>query len=108
MFNEYVWNIYLKSEGRKIVDLFKNNLEENFSEEYIKAIKKMQEEYCPSSKMIKQVLNQLEDLKKDLNINIGLLKPGEYSIQSAMEYLYNILTENGYYSEKNAFEYFSE
>jgi len=44
MFNSYVWDVYLKAGGNNVVDMFRQNLKEEMSQDYINKIKAMSQQ----------------------------------------------------------------
>ena len=57
MLNRFVWETYLKSGGNDVVEMFRKNLVEEYSEDYAKQIRSMVARYCPMD----SVLNELEE-----------------------------------------------
>jgi hypothetical protein len=62
MFNQYQWNLYLKSGGQDVVDLFRTNLSTRCTEDYANKIEKLHQYYYPG---IKDALNIKDDLLKN-------------------------------------------
>lgn len=62
MFNQYIWELYLKSGGNKVVDTFKHNLSVKFTKQYADFIKGLHMEYCPMDWLIDYEHQQLMDL----------------------------------------------
>lgn len=109
MFNDYMWKTYLNAGGQNIVDLFeKNFISENLSNEYIDCIGKLRGAYCPEKEIIEETNEQLFDLSKDLSENLGLLENGEYTIESALEFLYDGIKGEDDYSDIDIFSCFSD
>ena len=54
---DLVWETYLKSGGNDVVEMFRKNLAEEYSEDYAKQIRSMVARYCPMD----SVLNELEE-----------------------------------------------
>ncbi len=107
MLNKYVWQIYMDTEGESISKMFENNLSKGLSKEYIDYISTFRSVYCPDRSIIINAEAQIDELMKDLKNDVFLLENGEYTIQSAMEYVYACLKENNC-SEKNIFTCFSD
>ena len=55
MLNRFVWDTYLKSGGNDVVEMFRKNLAEKYSEDYAEQIRSMVARYCP----MESVLNEL-------------------------------------------------
>ena len=108
MFNDYMWQTYLNAGGKNVVSLFERNLTGNLSSEYIETIGKFRLSYCPEKTIIEETAQQLSDLSKDLNDNLGLLESGEYTIESAMQFLYNSIKGEENCSVQNIFACFSD
>lgn len=108
MFNDYMWQTYLNAGGKNVVSLFERSLTGNLSSEYIETIGKFRLSYCPEKTIIEETAQQLSDLSKDLNDNLGLLESGEYTIESAMQFLYNSIKGEENCSVQNIFACFSD
>lgn len=108
MFNGYMWQLYLNAGGSKIVSLFEQNLTGNLSQDYIETIEKFRLSFCPQKAIIEEMQQQLQDLAKDLNDNLALLESGEYTIESAMQFLYNSIKDEEKCSAQNVFACFSD
>ena len=52
MLNKYIWNLYLKSGGNKVVEMFRRNLSEKLTLEYAEEVVRMRRVYC--------VMNELQ------------------------------------------------
>lgn len=108
MFNDYMWQTYLNAGGKSVVALFEQNLTGNLSQDYIEAIGKFRLSYCPEKAIVEETQQQLQDLSKDLNDNLVLLETGEYTIGSAMQFLYNGIKGEENCSAQNVFARFSD
>ncbi len=108
MFNDYMWQTYLKAGGKNVVELFERNLNGNLSPEYIEAIGEFRSAYCPERRAIKETAQQLKDLSKDLSDHFFLLEDGEYTIKSALEFLYNDIKGEENLSAREVFARFSD
>ncbi len=108
MFNEYMWQTYLKAGGKEVAEMFEKNLTGNLSEEYIGHIGNFRAVYCPEKAIIEDTNEQLRDLAKALNEGMCLLESGEYTIASALEYLYTGIKSDEDFSAKDVFSYFSD
>ena len=108
MFNEYMWQTYLKAGGKEVADAFEKFYTNNgFGEAYADFITNLHKEYCPSQFVLDNENNQLLDLFNDLNDGLCFLNDGEYTIVSAMEELYQWISDNNTLSPQKVFDYFS-
>ena len=107
MLNPYVWKIYLEAGGQEIVDMFRRNLGENLTEEYVEQITQLQKSYCVMDDIIEESAVQIKDLidfyvspevVQDVNI---ILDPEEQ-----IEVFYSNLLDC-FGSPADAFDYFS-
>lgn len=108
MFNNYMWQIYLKSGGKNIVEMFEKNLANNFSQEYIDTICDFRQTYCPLEDLTQETSIQLNYIIEDLNQNLYLLEDGKYNIVSALEYVYSHISEDNDLSAQQVFSHFSD
>lgn len=108
MFNEYIWNTYLNAGGRKITELFEKNLTPDLSEEYVNTMIELRSAYCPEQQIIQESKEQLQDLEKDLHDDFGLLDEGEYTIESALDFVYDYIKGEDDYTPQNIFACFSD
>ena len=107
--NKYVWELYLKSGGKEIVDFFKTNLSEKITKEYSSGVRKLHEYYCVNKDTVEEVEITLNELFKFLNEDeteyeyesIDIQKYPEI-IDEAMDELWSILIERNP-TEKDAF-----
>ena len=106
MFNNYMWQTYLNAGGSEIVKMFEENLTENLSKDYISTINKLRSVYCPMKYILDGTTLQLEDLVNDLQ-NSYLLEEQEYSIASALQTLYDGMSNNDILSPQDVFSQFS-
>ena len=93
MFNGYVWQMYLSGSGGEIVRFFEINLRGNLSEAYTEKVCELHKAYCPSRAVNTNLYEELSDLCGDLAQGAYLLDDGEYSIESALKYVYTIVKE---------------
>ncbi|MDO4548670.1 MAG: hypothetical protein Q4D04_11260 [Clostridia bacterium] len=107
MFNDYIWRTYLNAGGKGIVESFERNLTSEFSEDFIISICKFREVYCPVKAIINETREQLQGIAQDLNDNLSLLEHGEYTIESALQFIYKSIKGEDDYSAQKVFEYFS-
>ncbi|MDD7292879.1 MAG: hypothetical protein PUG83_05160 [Clostridiaceae bacterium] len=107
MFNDYVWQTYLNAGGKDVVEMFRKNFEEEFSEEFIDNIVRFRENYCPSKTICNGTRTELTELLNDVREGYYILEEGSYNTETAMKYLYNwFKEENENFSPKIAFEIF--
>ena len=57
MLNRYVWNLYLESGGKRVVQMFRRNFSEELTTEYAEKISNMQIEYCFREELIEDTIN---------------------------------------------------
>ena len=62
MLNKYVWNLYLKSGGNSVVEMFRRNLSEELTTEYADKISQMRREYCIMEDLKEATKEQIKDL----------------------------------------------
>lgn len=62
MFNPYVWKLYLEAGGQEIADMFRRNLGENLTVEYVDQITLLQKSYCVMECIIEESATQIKDL----------------------------------------------
>lgn len=67
MLNKYVWNLYLESGGKDIVEMFRRNMEDKLTAEYADEIVKMHKVYCPMADVSNVIGNQIKDLIEQYN-----------------------------------------
>ena len=63
MFNRYVWDNYLQSGGSNTVELFRQNLTEEITQDFVYEIKNFHRIYMPNEKVLDLETEQLEDAK---------------------------------------------
>ena len=85
MLNRYVWNLYLESGGKKVVEMFRRNLYRELTTEYAEKISKMCSEYRIVEELIEETRVQIEDL-------IQLYKDNEISNSNSNEEVSNSRT----------------
>lgn len=107
MFNGYVWQMYLSGSGGEIVRFFEINLRGNLSEAYTEKVCELHKAYCPSRAVNTNLYEELSDLCGDLAQGAYLLDDGEYSIESALKYVYTIVKEEIDDSQQRIFEWFA-
>lgn len=62
MFNKYMWNLYLQSGGNDTVEMFRRNLADNLTEEYVEKVADMRSYYCINENAGKAIDIQIRDL----------------------------------------------
>lgn len=106
MLNQYVWDLYLKSGGSEVVEMFRRNLGDELSEEFAQEIVRLQKSYCVMEDIAEENGEQIRNLiayyvsesKNDHENSNG---------EKALETLYEeMLTDLG--SPEAAFSSFSE
>lgn len=108
MFSNYIWQTYLNAGGKDVVEMFKENLTDAFSENYIESVCKLHAEYCPSKAILADTEKQLRELAEDIRAQMGLLDNGEYTINSALDFLYDGIKGGGDYSPQDIFACFTD
>ncbi len=100
MINRYTWNLYLKSGGSKVVDMFRRNIEQELTEEYAEEIIRLKKYFCIMTDIAEDEGRQIKDLiqiNKELEekeIEEDLFESDALSDKSA-DYGENLL--EGYY-----------
>lgn len=107
MFNDYIWKTYLRGTGKEVVNFFEENLSKNFSEEYADKICEFHRAYCPSNFVNESLHSELVDAYKDIAEDIWFLEEGEYSIESALLYIYHDFLDEENTTPQNVFNCFS-
>lgn len=64
MLNKYIWELYLKSGGASIVEMFRRNMEDKLTAEYADEIVRMHKGYCPMEEVSTEIGYQIKDLIK--------------------------------------------
>lgn len=107
MFNDYVWQTYLSGPGGEMVKFFETNLGGNLSEAYTEKVCELHKVYCPSRAVNTGLREELSDLCGDLEQGAYLLDDGEYSIESALEFVYTAAQAEIDDSPQRIFEWFT-
>lgn len=107
MFNEYVWKMYLNTDGKNIVDLFEKNLSGDFTSNYAESISALHQSYCASNVIVNELLSELETTYEIVKEGVYVFEDGEYTIDSAMTFFYNDLNSEKGATSKSIFENFS-
>lgn len=116
MFNEYQWHLYLNAGGREVAEMFERNLTDDFSEEYAEKISELHRSYCPEKGITDGIENDLLHLFSDLIaeesmiddnyiLDCFFIEEGEYTINSALDYIFNSDNDNGELISKDLFKY---
>lgn len=107
MFNDYVWQTYLSGPGGEMVKFFETNLGGELSEAYTAKVCELHKAYCPSYAVNTGLHEELSDLCGDLEQGAFLLDDGEYSIESALEFVYTAAQAEIDDSPQRIFEWFT-
>lgn len=107
MFNDYIWTTYLSGTGKEVVNFFEENLSNNFSKKYADKICEFHKAYCPSKVINESLHSELVDAYEDIAEGIWFLEEGEYSIKSAIEYIFNGFLREEDATPQKVFNYFS-
>ena len=106
MFNEYIWNTYLDANGKQVVDLFQKNLSVEYTKGYADFVCKLHKDYCPSKAINNGLFESLSFVCEEIENGTYFFEDGEYSIDSAIEYIYELL-KNDYTESQEIFSEFS-
>ncbi len=107
MFNNYMWQTYLNAGGKSVVDIFENNLSNEYSEEYANFIAELHKSYCPSQSIRNNLKEELLDVFAEKNSGNYIFEDGDYSIESGLEYFFDIIIGKDKCSLQNLFSCFS-
>ncbi len=66
MFSCYVWDLYLKAGGNRLIQFFENNFREKFSQDYAREISDLHVVYCPDGRQRARIVEELGWLYQDL------------------------------------------
>ena len=120
MLNPYVWELYIKSGGDKVVAFFANNLSKEMSSEYAEGIFQLQKQYCVSKAVLESTKEELtrysliisdlgsddfEEVNDYLSDNIDETQVQEDIDEIFNDYYQHLLEEYG--TDKNVFEVFT-
>lgn len=89
MLNKYIWEIYLSSGGKDIVELFESNLTTQCSVEYIERIKAFHKKYNPCDKIIDEHYEVLELLIEGYEIS----DCEDYTIKNLLDLIWKDIVE---------------
>lgn len=116
MFNKYQWELYLNAGGRQVAEMFEENLTGNFSEEYAEEIAIMHRRYCPMTSFSEEIENELSYLfsdilskesnpfENDCRLDNFILPDNEYTIKSALDFIFNLEYVDAKFNDKEKFE----
>lgn len=107
MFNDYIWTTYLGGTGKEVVNFFEENLSNKFSKKYADKICEFNRAYCPSKLVNDSLHSELVDAYEGIAEGIWFLEEGEYSIKSAIEYIFNDFLSEQDATPQKVFNYFS-
>lgn len=62
MFNRYIWNLYLESGGNNVVEMFRRNIEEELTEEYVEEIVRLRKYFCIMDDLAEEEGQQIRNL----------------------------------------------
>ena len=86
MLNKYIWNLYLKSGGNKVVEMFRRNLSEKLTLEYAEEVVCMRRVYCVMNELQLLMREQIEDLIRLYgNKQIDILKSEEEGLDQVTQ-----------------------
>lgn len=117
MFNDYVWELYLKSDGKGVVDFFERSINDQMLGNYSEKICELHSTYCPSKEIREDIVrNSIEELYKDITEedrgflygcnSIFEMPEKEYGFDEAFAIFYEGLRESGKQSEKEVMSEF--
>ena len=114
MLNKYLWELYKRSGGYEVIELFRTNLNGILSDEYIKRIKELHGYYCADKGIVEACNKQLHSLRnimldsppEECQDDADLYIDGETDIQNCFKEVYNewIETEK---TDKSVLDMFS-
>ena len=107
MFNDYIWQTYLNAGGKAVVDIFENNLSNEYSEEYADFISELHKSYCPSKRIQNKFKEELLDVFAEKSQRMYVFENGDYSIESGLEILFSVISGEENLSEQRLFDFFS-
>ncbi|MGN0633648.1 MAG: hypothetical protein ACI4JW_07235, partial [Oscillospiraceae bacterium] len=107
MFNDYMWQTYLNAGGREVVEKFRRNLTDDFSEEYADFIADLHKCYCPSININSQIKEEMLDVFADKVDGIFIFQDGKYTIESGLQSFFLSLCGEEKLTDKVLFDYFS-
>ena len=109
MFNKFSWDNYLKAGGEKVVETFEKNLLNEYTTEYADFVADLHREYCLSENIVSGTREQLIELHPTIMEESVFDPEGEYTILSALEYVYDSINENngGSLSQAQVFDIFT-
>ena len=106
MFNQYMWQLYLKAGGNETVKCFEENLSNEFTEDYISFINGLHREYQLSDAILSDEHEQLS-LLLEYYRNGNSFCDGTCSAEDALDLLIYILSDNGSRDAKCIFSDFT-
>ena len=107
MFNNYIWQLYLNGPGKEAIKIFKENLQNTYTDNYKDFIYKLHKEYCPSEVISKDIQFQLDELLIDLNEYIRFFMSESYDFKEVSNYIQQTFLRDFNNNGKEAFEHFS-
>ena len=107
MFNDYIWQTYLNAGGIEVVEKFRRNLTDGFSEEYADFISDLHKCYCPSIAINSKIKEEMLDVFTDKVDGIYIFQDGEYTIESGLQFFFKALSGEEKLSDQSLFDCFS-
>lgn len=108
MFNQYMWQLYLKAGGKETVSKFENYLLKDYSKSYCHFIKNLHHEYQLSSFILEDEALQLQQLFVLLQQENCIFDNPDISAEDAIDILFSIISENGTLKPQNIFFRFTD
>lgn len=90
MFNEYMWQTYLKAGVKEVVDMFETNLVNNYSSNYASEVFKLHKTFCVSKYISRYIKTNLLKLSFHISSNSSNFRYGCYSILGLPDKSYTI------------------
>ena len=67
MLNPYIWELYKKTEGQKVIDIFREGIYNKLSDEYIDTVSDLREYYCANPAIVEYAKEDLWKLKQEIS-----------------------------------------
>lgn len=110
MFNDYIWNTYLKADGKEIVKIFEDAFTKKFTSKYINKINELQKSYSCNSLTDMFLVGELQKVKLNLDKGFSILQHDTQSVYSAnnvMKSFYALIQGDENLPATNVFGYFA-
>ena len=75
MLNPYIWELYKKTEGQKVIDIFREGIYNKLSDEYIDTVSDLHGFYCANHEVVEETRNGLIELKQNMTYDSSYVKP---------------------------------